>query len=142
VLQIVTALFVATAAATAPTAASAQAPGSATISGTVRDATGKPLASVDVLLRSSDTTRQALRTNANGEFAAAKVPPGAYPVWVRPGSAETVAYDLGRRTGHRAAGPARLGGAVPGPPQVAAGLQVSKVQLNVHVIYHQPCVQV
>lgn len=81
----------------AATAAEAQGvAGGATFHGTVRDAANRPIADAEVIVR--DTDKQLVRrTDSQGEFTLADIPPGPYIVWFRASGFHSVVHNWAAR---------------------------------------------
>jgi carboxypeptidase family protein len=75
--------------------------GTATLIGTIRDSTGAPIASAEIVLREKGQILKSVRTNDRGEFGIADVAPGAYTVWFRRLGFHSVDYNWAARFGAR-----------------------------------------
>jgi hypothetical protein len=80
----------------APTPQPTLAP--ATLAGVIRDSLGAPIADAEVFLRN---TNHGARTNAQGQFTIADVPPETYEVWFRRLGYESAQYTWSARSGVR-----------------------------------------
>jgi hypothetical protein len=70
----------------------------ATLVGTVRDSSGAPVASAEIVLRGGT---MATRTDARGNFALPAVAPGAYQVWFRRLGFYSITYNWAARANER-----------------------------------------
>jgi hypothetical protein len=70
----------------------------ATLAGVIRDSLDKPVADAEVFLRN---VGRGTRTNAQGEFTLADIPPETYDVWFRRLGYESAQYTWSARSGER-----------------------------------------
>jgi hypothetical protein len=82
-------------------AAAQGAGGTAMLIGTIRDSTGAPIASAEIVLREKGQILKSVRTNDRGEFGLTDVSPGAYTVWFRRLGFHSVDYNWAARFGAR-----------------------------------------
>jgi hypothetical protein len=65
--------------------------------GTIRDSTGAPIPSAEIVLREKGQILKTVRTNDRGEFGLSDVMPGAYTVWFRRLGFHSVDYNWAAR---------------------------------------------
>src|SRR5262245_26474325 len=95
--QLTRVLIIASIAAFGGTAAAQETP-TATLAGFVRDSTGRPVPSAEVLLLE---TTYATRSDSTGRFVLSNIPPGSHRVWFRRLGYASSQFDWPARVGER-----------------------------------------